>query len=121
MPNTTIQIKKSSTTSAAPNSLEFGELAINYSDGKIFWKNTSGTIVSANLLSLVSGGNGFGVINANNVLITSDTPNDVFRIDAGDNISIVGDAVNNRIILSSTGGSSTLSDPGPQIFMLMGA
>lgn len=120
MPNTTIQIKKSSTTAAAPSSLEFGELAINYSDGKIFWKNSSGTIVSANLLSLVSGGNSFGTVNANNVLVTASSPGDVFRIDPGQNISIVGDAVNNKITISSTGGG-TATDAGPQIFMLMGA
>jgi hypothetical protein len=121
MPNTTIQIKKSSTTSAEPSSLEFGELAINYADGKIFFKNSTGTIVSSNLLSVAVGGNSFGTVNANNTLITSDTSGDVFRIDAGTNIGITPDAVNNRIILSATGGTSTASDPGPQIFMLMGA
>lgn len=41
----TIKIKNSGTTSAAPSSLEFGELGLNYADGKIFYKNGSGTIV----------------------------------------------------------------------------
>lgn len=40
-----IKIKNSGTTSAVPTSLEHGELAINYSDGKIFYKNNSNTIV----------------------------------------------------------------------------
>ena len=41
----TIKIKNSGTTSAAPSSLEYGELGLNYADGKIFYKNGSGTIV----------------------------------------------------------------------------
>lgn len=105
MANTTIQIKKSSTPSSVPSSLEYGEIAINYADGKIFFKNSTGVIVSSNLLSLGTGSNAFGTVNANNVLITADTSGDVLRLDAGNNISIVGDAVNNRIIISSTGGT----------------
>lgn len=44
MPNT-IKIKNSGTASNVPASLEFGELGINYADGKIFYKNSSNTIV----------------------------------------------------------------------------
>lgn len=42
----TIKIKNSGTASAQPSSLEHGEIAINYTDGKIFYKNNSNTIVS---------------------------------------------------------------------------
>ena len=41
----TIKIKNSGTTSATPASLEYGELGLNYADGKIFYKNGSGAIV----------------------------------------------------------------------------
>lgn len=41
----TIKIKNSGTTSNVPASLEHGELAINYTDGKIFYKNNANTIV----------------------------------------------------------------------------
>jgi hypothetical protein len=41
----TIKIKHSSTASATPSSLEYGELAINYADGKLFYKNDSAQIV----------------------------------------------------------------------------
>lgn len=44
MPNT-IKIKNSGTTSATPTSLEYGELAINYADGKIYYKNSANSIV----------------------------------------------------------------------------
>jgi hypothetical protein len=41
----TIKIKNSGISSNAPTSLEFGELGLNYADGKIFFKNISNTIV----------------------------------------------------------------------------
>ena len=41
----TIKIKNSGTASAVPASLEYGELGLNYADGKIFYKNGSNTIV----------------------------------------------------------------------------
>jgi hypothetical protein len=40
-----IKIKRSATASATPNTLEFGELGLNYADGKLFYKNTSNSIV----------------------------------------------------------------------------
>jgi len=41
----TIQIKRSGTTSQIPTSLAYGELAINYADGKLYYKNSSNNIV----------------------------------------------------------------------------
>ncbi len=41
----TIKIKNSGTSSNIPNSLEHGELAINYADGKLYYKNNSNSIV----------------------------------------------------------------------------
>ena len=40
----TIKIKRSSTAAATPNTLDYGELAINYTDGKLFYKNNSNQI-----------------------------------------------------------------------------
>jgi hypothetical protein len=45
MPNT-IKIKSSGTPSATPTSLEYGEVAINYADGKLFYKNPVNQIVA---------------------------------------------------------------------------
>jgi hypothetical protein len=44
-----IKIKNSGTANSAPTSLEAGELAINYADGVIFFKDSTGTIISFNL------------------------------------------------------------------------
>jgi hypothetical protein len=41
----TIKIKNSGTPAAVPSSLEYGELGLNYADGKIFYKNGSNAIV----------------------------------------------------------------------------
>jgi len=41
----TIKIKNSGNISAVPSSLEHGELGLNYADGKLFYKNSAGTIV----------------------------------------------------------------------------
>ena len=97
---TTIRIKKSSTTSAIPVDLEYGELAINYADGKIFFKNSSGIIVSSNLLSIM-GSNSFGVVNVDNILVTADSPTDVFRIDPGNNINFDVTDVENRFTINA--------------------
>jgi hypothetical protein len=44
-----IKIKNSGTASATPSYLEYGELALNYNDEKIFYKNSSNQIVEFNL------------------------------------------------------------------------
>jgi len=46
MPKPPIQLKRSGTASATPSSLEHGELALNYADSKVFFKNASNTISS---------------------------------------------------------------------------
>ena len=46
-----VKIKRSGTPTAAPTSLEYGELAINYADGLIFYKDSSNTIVSFDVSS----------------------------------------------------------------------
>ena len=44
--STTIKLKRNSTPSAAPSDLEYGELALNYADGKLYYKNSSDEIAS---------------------------------------------------------------------------
>jgi len=44
MANTTIQLNYSTVTGNTPSQLEFGELAINLADGKLFYKDSSNNI-----------------------------------------------------------------------------
>jgi microcystin-dependent protein len=52
----TIKIKNSGTASAVPASLEHGELGLNYADGKIFFKNSSNTIVDYGTIVVAGAG-----------------------------------------------------------------
>lgn len=94
MANTTIQLKKSSTPSATPTNLANGELAINFADGKLFYKDSTGTIQE---ISGGGGGNSFGTVNANGTLIIADTTNDILSLKTGNNIIITGDALTDSI------------------------
>jgi hypothetical protein len=51
----TVLIKRSGTSSVTPTVLESGEIAINYADGKLFYKNSSNTIVAAKLIANIVG------------------------------------------------------------------
>ena len=95
MPNTVIQLKKSATPSAAPTNLANGELAINYADGKLFYKAANGTIAS--IQGSGGGTNSFGTVNANNTLVVADSPGSILTVVPGNNISIVGDAINDKV------------------------
>lgn len=100
MPNTTIAIKKSGTPSAIPAALANGELAINYADGILYYKNTSGYIAS------ISGGGGpggnyYSIVDANGTLLIADTTGDVVSIYPGDNIIITGDALNDKMYINA--------------------
>lgn len=102
MANTVIQLRKSSTPSSVPADLANGELAINFADGKLFYKNTAGYIAE-----ISGGGNSFGTVNADGTLIVSDTSGDVLTLLPGNNITITGDAVNDRVTISANMPSNT--------------
>jgi hypothetical protein len=102
MSNTVISLKKSSTPSAEPTILANGELAINYADGKLFYKHANGTILPFN----TTGGNAFGTVNANGTLVVAGTSEAILTLISGNNISISADAINDTITIDSTGGAS---------------
>jgi hypothetical protein len=102
MANTVIALKKSATPSAAPSDLANGELAINYADGKLYYKHANGTIAVFS-----SGGDSFGTVNAAGTLIVADTTGDILTLEAGTGISITGDAINDKITITATGGASS--------------
>ena len=110
MANTTIALKNSPTPSAVPSNLANGEIAINYADGKIFYKNVTGSIVS------ISGSatNAFGTVNANNTLVVADAPGDILTLLAGSNITLVADAVNDTITINASAGSDPAAVPAFQ-------
>jgi len=54
-----VKLKRSGTANAAPvgNSLEYGELAINYADGILFYKDASNTVISFNITDAIANSN----------------------------------------------------------------
>jgi hypothetical protein len=100
MSNTVIKIKRSGTSSNAPSSLEFGELALNYADGKLFYKAANNAIIQFESGGGGGGGDSFGTVNANGTLVVADTPGDILTLESSGGISIVGDAINDKITIS---------------------
>ena len=98
MANTVIQLKSSGTPSSMPGSLANGEIALNYADGKFYYKNVTGQIVS-----FAGSGNvySFATINANNSLVTALSNNSVLTITPGQNIGITADIINDIITISA--------------------
>ena len=99
MANTVIQLKKSATPTSSPAALANGELAINYADGKLYYKNLTGQIVSFN--STITTPASFSTVNANGSLILADGANSTLTLIAGNNIFMTGDIINDRITIAS--------------------
>ena len=80
--NTTILIRKSVVSGNTPTELANGEIALNSADGKLFYSDPVGAILS------ISNQNTFGTVNANSTLVIASNPTDTISLVAGDNIKI---------------------------------
>jgi hypothetical protein len=95
---TSIRLKKSAVSSNAPTTgdIDYGELAINYNDGKLYYKTSSDTIDYFGASSIGGGGywtlNGSDVYyNTGNVGIGVTAPGEALEVDG--NIEITGDFI----------------------------
>jgi hypothetical protein len=74
---TPIALYNTSTAAAVPvnTNLVNGELAINITDEKLYFKNAAGTVklLAANLTPVANGGTGAATLTANNVLLGNGT------------------------------------------------
>jgi hypothetical protein len=82
MSNTTIQIKKSGVTGNVPSGLNFGEIAINYADGKLYYKSNSGST------TYITNQQSFATINSNNSLVLATSGSDILNLLTGNNVTI---------------------------------
>ena len=105
MSNTAIQLKKSGVTGNTPSGLAFGEVALNYADGKLFYKNSLGGT------SYISNQFSFDTINSNNSLIFAGSGSDTLSFVAGSNITISTNTTTKTITINAS--VSGGSDPGP--------
>ena len=98
--NTTLVLKKSGTSGNVPSTLANGELAINYADGKLFYKTPSGTIAS--ITGSGGGGGGgdsFSTINVNSSLIIATSNTDTLSFSASNGISITANTTSKTIVI----------------------
>lgn len=105
MSNTAIQLKKSGVTGNTPSGLAFGEVALNYADGKLYYKNSLG------VTSYISNQFSFDTINSNNSLIFAGSGSDTLSFVAGNNVTISTNTTTKTITINAS--ISGGSDPGP--------
>ena len=55
MSNTAIQLKKSGATGNTPSGLSYGELALNYADGKLYYGNAVNTPILFDVITEPTG------------------------------------------------------------------
>ena len=95
MSNTAIQLKKSGYSGNTPSGLAFGEVALNYADGRLYYKNSGGgTSYIYNQLS-------FDTINSNNSLIFAGSGSDTLSFAAGNNITISTNTTTKTITINA--------------------
>jgi hypothetical protein len=100
MSNTAIRLKKSGVTGNTPTGLANGELALNFADGKLYYKNSLGGT------SYISNQFSFDTINANSSLILATSGSDTLSFVAGNNITISTNTTTKTITINSSGGST---------------
>jgi len=98
MSNTAIKLKKSGVTGNTPTGLANGELALNFADGKLYYKNSLGGT------SYISNQFSFDTINANSSLILATSGSDTLSFVAGNNITISTNTTTKTITINSTSG-----------------
>lgn len=93
--STTIRLKKSGATGNVPSNsaLEFGEIALNYADGILYYKDPSNNIQQIS----GSAANTFETINANGTLLIADSNTDILTLNPGTAINISGDGITDTI------------------------
>lgn len=103
MANTTIQLKRTSSSGNIPNKemLSNGEFILNFADGKLFFKNTSNIVVS---IGPGGGtvGNNFGTVEANGTNLVAGAGGQILTIKSANGISIVGDAATDSLYINLT-------------------
>lgn len=88
--NTVIQLKKSGITGNTPNLLNYGELAINYADGKLYYQNGVGVKYITNQKT-------FDTINVNSTLIIATTYADTLSITSSNGITVTANTMSKTI------------------------
>jgi len=95
MSNTSIQLKKSGVSGNTPVDLVHGEVALNYADGRLYYKN------GVDGLSYIYNQDSFATVNANGSLILASSPTDILSIVPGNNVNITANTTTKTIKFDS--------------------
>jgi hypothetical protein len=98
MANTIISLKKSGVAGNTPVSLSYGELALNYADGKLYYLDSTNSI---NNISTGTTTDSFSTINANSSLVLATSPTDILTLLAGENVTIDANVTTKAITISA--------------------
>ena len=105
--NTIIQVKKSGVSGNVPSSLGSGELALNFADHKLFYKNASG---GTSYFYGANNGPSFATVSNGTSLIVASTPNDTLTLAAGTGVTVESNSITKTVTISSTGGGGGSSN-----------
>lgn len=96
--NTAIFIKKSGVTGNTPANLSYGEIAINYADGKLYYKDDLNTI------RFINNQDSFSTINSGGTLLLASSPTDILNLVPGANVTFATNTTTKTITIDSIGG-----------------
>jgi hypothetical protein len=96
MSNTSIQLKKSGVTGNVPVSadLHYGEVALNYADGKLYYKNALDDV------SFITNQDSFATVNVGGSFLLATSPTDILTLSSGNNIVLVGNTTNKSVYIN---------------------
>lgn len=95
MSNTSIQLKKSGISGNTPTNLIHGEVALNYADGKLYYKD------ALDSTSYITNQDSFSTVSANGTLILATSPTDILTILPGNNVTLGTSSVDKKITINS--------------------
>jgi hypothetical protein len=97
--NTTIRIKKSGVEGNVPSDLNLGEIALNYRDGKLFYKNHLGDI---SYITSDTSSNSFSTINVSGQLIFAQGQDEILSVNSVGDIIVFGDDTSKTITIDGS-------------------
>ena len=91
MSNTSIQLKKSGISGNTPVDLIHGEVALNYADGKLYYKNALDDV------RYITNQDSFATVSVDGTLILATSLTDILTLSHGDNISLTANATTKSV------------------------
>lgn len=112
----TIVLKRSGTNTSVPSTLTYGEIAINYNDGRLFYKDASNSIVTVKLIKNIVGTSNQVSVSETSGTFTISLPSSVYISNLFvDNIEIdtTGASLNQALVFNGTKFAPAASPTGP--------